>query len=338
MHGIAVSEKRRIGTINRWFVLIAKISVAILILWILFRSMNMSEIAEAISQASPTYLAIAILCSTAGVLLGAYRWRMALTTQNIWVPFKMVLSLTLVSSFLGFVIPSSFGADSIKGYDMFRYSRQGIPVVASIFFERICGLSSLIIVGSIAILMAFDYMRNEPVLWSIAVIYTTIVLLMISCFSTVLARKITYIVSKVPKFGFLSEKIASLFTAIRLYKTHTKTWLAVLGISILFQFIGILYYYIISLSLTMTVPFKIFLLVIPIITLFTLVPISPGGIGVKEGMFVILFTQFGVSPAVALMMSLIGTALYTIFVLLGGVIYIVRGKRATNTYQKFENR
>jgi uncharacterized membrane protein YbhN (UPF0104 family) len=62
-----------------------------------------------------------------------------------------------------------------------------------------------------------------------------------------------------------------------------------------------------------------------------MIPISPGGLGVKEGMFVILFNQYGVAPAEALSISLIGTSLYLISVLIGSIVYLTRPK-ALSTY------
>lgn len=82
----------------------------------------------------------------------------------------------------------------------------------------------------------------------------------------------------------------------------------------------------IALSFSLSIPFLTFFILIPIITVVTLVPISPGGLGVKEGMFVLLFTQLGVSTEIALLISLVGRALYMVIIIIGAILYVARGE------------
>jgi uncharacterized membrane protein YbhN (UPF0104 family) len=90
------------------------------------------------------------------------------------------------------------------------------------------------------------------------------------------------------------------------------------------QSIVIIYYYFIALSLSIRVPFLAFFVVVPLVVIATMVPVSLGGMGVREGMFVLLLSNIGVSGHHALLLSLIGTATIVPFILVGAIIYATR--------------
>ena len=98
-------------------------------------------------------------------------------------------------------------------------------------------------------------------------------------------------------------------------------------ISLLYQFVGNVSTFFISQSLGFRVPFVYFLIVMPIIWVIMMVPISISGLGVREGAFVLFFTQQGVSTENALLLSLLFFALTVVLALVGGVIFAWGGYR-----------
>jgi hypothetical protein len=94
--------------------------------------------------------------------------------------------------------------------------------------------------------------------------------------------------------------------------------------SLLLQASGIIYYYVIALSISLQISFFAFVITIPLVWIVTMAPVSAGGMGVKEGMFVLLFSNLGVSPAHALVISLLGTVVFIPFALVGCIIYVTR--------------
>jgi len=66
---------------------------------------------------------------------------------------------------------------------------------------------------------------------------------------------------------------------------------------------------------------------IPLISFLLVLPISLSGLGVREGGYVYLFAQAGVSAPLALAMSLLFYALNVATGLIGGVLYVFEGAR-----------
>jgi len=309
---------------RRFLSFIAKILVCILIFYVLFKRIEISEVWGTFLKTDISFITMAVGVNVAGILLGVYRWKISLAVQQLHVRFTLLLNATLVSRFLGLVMPSFIGGDAIRGYDIFKQTKQGTNIFASILFERICGLISMVIVGSLALYVASERTPDLPLVTPFVVAYSCLVLLIIACFSKTLNRKAISLLSLIPKSTWFRQKIEAISEAIYLYRHDPGVWGQVLALSILYQFLGILFYYVISLSLSLNIPLITFFVLIPIINLVTMTPISPGGLGVKEGMFVLLFYQHGVPPADAVLISLIGTALYLILVLLGSIVYIAR--------------
>ena len=63
--------------------------------------------------------------------------------------------------------------------------------------------------------------------------------------------------------------------------------------------------------------------VLPIVAVITAIPISVSGIGLRESLFVSLLAPFGVSAAVATLISVTGFLINTIGSLAGGIVFLL---------------
>jgi len=65
------------------------------------------------------------------------------------------------------------------------------------------------------------------------------------------------------------------------------------------------------------------MLIVPVITVIGLIPVTINGIGLREGAFVFIFTQMGVTASQSLILSLLYRLGIIILSLVGGVLYII---------------
>ena len=84
-------------------------------------------------------------------------------------------------------------------------------------------------------------------------------------------------------------------------------------------------------SLGLEVPFGYFLVFIPLIAMAASVPVSFGGIGVRENAGVFLFGRLGVEDTVAFSMEFIVYLVSLAASLVGGVMFVCRGKGKHST-------
>jgi uncharacterized membrane protein YbhN (UPF0104 family) len=101
-----------------------------------------------------------------------------------------------------------------------------------------------------------------------------------------------------------------------------------LGVSLLFNLLLVALNYLVARAVGVDIALAYFLLFVPVLSVTLTLPISIGGLGVREGMAVLLFTQAGVGEAAAVAASLGVYLLSTVLAgLLGGLVYLAQGAR-----------
>jgi uncharacterized membrane protein YbhN (UPF0104 family) len=86
------------------------------------------------------------------------------------------------------------------------------------------------------------------------------------------------------------------------------------------------------------IPPLAFMIFIPLITLFAMIPISISGLGVREGAFVLFFGFIGMRPEIATAMSLMWFFTVSASSLIGLIEYIRYKKGETSVYVAEQNR
>lgn len=310
------------------FTQIAKWAISIAILWVLTTSFDFVALSRSVLEANVGLLVLAWAIDFTSICLSVLRWRVSLAVQGIRASFPSLLNSTLVSGFLGFLLPS-FGEDAVRGYDLYKANASGgVNIAASILFERICGLLGHVIVGTTALSLYHDRITNRSVVHFALILYGCILVALFIVFSKSLSRWLVSLLRRWPLLKAIGDKAESLTDAIQLYRQNKVAWLKILGLSLVFQFSGFLYFYVIATALGVETGFSTFVLLVPIVIILSLMPISVGGLGVKEGLFVVLFTQLGVARESAFLTSAVGSTLHIAFVLLGGLVFLLRKKSA----------
>ncbi len=83
--------------------------------------------------------------------------------------------------------------------------------------------------------------------------------------------------------------------------------------------------YLIAIALGVHLPLALFFLFTPIISTLLMFPLSLSGLGVREGAYVVLFGQVGVTAPLALTMSLAFYLLNVAMGGIGGILYVLEG-------------
>ena len=78
-----------------------------------------------------------------------------------------------------------------------------------------------------------------------------------------------------------------------------------------------------------TVSWVWFALIVPVVTLLTLIPISLAGIGVREYLYIALFGAAGMRPEVALALSLLTFAVTLVWAAIGLALFAAGRRHAT---------
>jgi uncharacterized membrane protein YbhN (UPF0104 family) len=118
-----------------------------------------------------------------------------------------------------------------------------------------------------------------------------------------------FIVTSIIIFKFrLGRQLQFLYKAYQyfhIYAANRDTLVKTFLYSIALQLLGIVSIYILSKSLLLDVPFLSLLVFVPIIIVFSMIPVSISGIGLRESAFVFLLGAIGVPPEKSFTLSLV---------------------------------
>jgi len=245
--------------------------------------------------------------------------------------------ITLLKNlYIGFlfnpILMGSTGGDIVRSYYLTKETADKTKVVTVLFLDRFIGIISMFTLGIIAMLFNYNDPKLasvlHPVLYSTACIYLVLIIIAIMASS----KKVISRFSRFKNFIGI-KKIKSIakiiFDTLHQTKQHKKTIVLAVFCTVVTQILVVISAWIAAKSITNieAIPFKYFLLFIPIILTISAIPISLGGIGVGEAAYAALFHFVGVSEANAITISLLNRSLLIFIAFIGGIIYLLPSTR-----------
>lgn len=292
-----------------------------LLIYILVYQVDLSAVWSVIISARLWPLLLAALIMLASMGLRALRWQVLLRALDIQVPLSTLTQFYFVGSFFNLFLPTGLGGDAVKMAKLSQTTRQIPESIGTTLVERATGLWVLFILALLALPFSTGYLPPD---WVPAISLITI--------AGVIGG---WLVMGTPLLPWLGSKIRlpGQDSLERFYRSVSQLGWRALGqaslISLIFDLLLILVVHLIAISLGLVLQWGIFFLFTPLISLSLALPISIGGLGVREQTFIILFQAVGVSPEIATAMSLIFYFLTTVMLgLIGGLLYIIESARS----------
>jgi hypothetical protein len=129
------------------------------------------------------------------------------------------------------------------------------------------------------------------------------------------------------RLRYLSEKAGMVMKSFQTYRDYPKILMSSIIYSIIFYVSSIFQVYIISRALGIRLDLVFFFLFIPIITIISMIPVSINALGIREGAFIYLFGQVGVSLEAAFSISIMTFLISLIISGFGGIVFIAKKRR-----------
>ncbi|MFH1202038.1 MAG: lysylphosphatidylglycerol synthase transmembrane domain-containing protein [Candidatus Omnitrophota bacterium] len=255
-------------------------------------------------------------------VLGVYRWQMLIRAFNLKPPISRVITAYCGGLFFNTFLPSTIGGDVFRTMDLFAHTRQGSSIVATVFLDRLSGFIALMSIAIFSLLVGYRFINDETVILSVVILFLLFLAIFTLVFSRRLFKRILFLFSFVHLKAF-SERIHRFQSAIISLRAKQAVLIKNLLISFLIQGGNIIVFYLFARSLHIDLELIYFFLLIPVIGAISTLPISIGGLGLRDSSSVFYFGRFGVAHEAALSLSLIIFALTIIVGIFGGVVYVI---------------
>ncbi|HEY8519463.1 MAG TPA: lysylphosphatidylglycerol synthase transmembrane domain-containing protein [Gammaproteobacteria bacterium] len=274
---------------------------------------GLEEVWGSIVRADPVYLLLAFLVLTLDRFLMSYKWLVLLRSRGLGLPLVQTVKIYCTAMVWGMFLPATVGADAIRGYMASREGLDGYEVFASIVVERLVGFVASLFFGLIGIMILSAIgLADErfDALWvaSAGVLLGGAVSVSLSFNDRLFDRVVRMLPPRVREsrivrrlrhfhgiyagYGANGDVISGFFVL-----TLVEQYFVVLGMWLTAQALGI------------DVGLLFLTGVVPLSMIITRLPVTIDGIGVFEGIMILLLGMTGVPAAEALALSLVGRVL-----------------------------
>ena len=272
----------------------------------------------------------AVACQIVALLLTLVRWHGLVVAQNLVCPFRDAIRLGLAGFYASVVLPGSVGGDLVKAAVLAKRSPLGkTRAVASVLFDRLIALANLFMIVS---LMGLTFWLNDRLEGGLdgkpgLVVKTAWVLGGCTFLGWYLlgwlpANRVEIFASRLRKAlpAGAGEAAANFWLAVHNYRMQPMVMGRAMAISWVAQTVMVLGFY----CITMTVadesvpapPLSQMFLILPVGLVIMAIPLFPGGAGIAELGFGILFGWFGASQSLGISATLLNRLV--VWVVAGG--------------------
>jgi uncharacterized protein (TIRG00374 family) len=238
------------------------------------------------------------------------------------LPLKRVAISFAGGTFFSLFLPSTIGGDLMRSIDLASHTKKPKEVIATVLLDRLSGFIGLVILSLVTLTIGWKYVQDKSTLYSIATITCILIAVLAVLFNKFLYSKINNLL-RTPNAGKIRELIKGLHEEVHIFRSQGKVITYNLLVSILIQTISPLVFFIIALSMGIKINIIYFFVFLPIIGAITLLPISLGGLGLRDASTIFFFAKAGLAKDMAFAMSLINFSFILIYGIIGGIIYVL---------------
>jgi uncharacterized protein (TIRG00374 family) len=305
---------------NKRVVLIIKLLLTSIILTYIFIKIPFSDILKTLFSGNLFLFILALLLTIPATLLSSFQTKYLTSIQKMSISFKEILKVYLTASFYSLFLPGTLLGGAVKWYKFKKHGSKSSAAVV-VVFNRYLEVFIVTLIGllfSIPALIGSKYTYLLPV-WFIAflLLFASYVFLL----NASALNKIEKIFNKIPSPQAFKRKVRHLFAAMHEYQNLTlKDHFEILLIMFLYHFLSIISFYLLALSIDVSLSILVLGWIRSIVILSSILPISYSGLGVREGIIIYLFRFYGVPASEALVISLLSFARNLSIPLVGGII------------------
>lgn len=297
---------------------VARVLISLGLLALVLNSIGLERVGRTLLEAEMGPLVVAFLIFNVGVVVRALRWRALVVALGLPVPVGRLIYLYFVGSFFNSFLPTGFGGDVVRVVELSQEADAAL-VTGTVIVDRLTGLLVLFALALLALPFTTGLMPTE--VWMIIGLIAAggLVAGLLVLQGTWLRRATRWLPGPLSLTG---EGVLA-----RVYNAVTACgWRAVgiaLGISLIFNLLLVLENYLVALAVGIDLSLAFFFLFVPLFSLTLMFPISLGGLGIREGLAVVLLGQVGVDEAQAVAYSLGIYAIARVTGLIGGLLFVV---------------
>lgn len=295
-----------------------RITLGALLLWLLLRHVQITELAVLWSGTALTSAVIAFLILLLNQWVCALRWKTLLGDDQLTSGF--LVRLYMVALFFGLFLPTSIGGDAVRMVATAQETHRPGEAVASVLLDRTVGLGAMgisLLAGVLLLPDAIPALASR-IRWTLpgsAVLAAVVVAGSCAVLLYVLRRRLSRLLAPAAK---------GIRLALRLFH-DARALLRLAVLTFTAQALYTIVWLVLARGLGLHVAPLYFLLAVPVVSIAAMLPITFSGIGVREGTWVVLLGPLGVASGRAVGLGLLYLAVFAAVAATGGLVFVLWG-------------
>jgi uncharacterized membrane protein YbhN (UPF0104 family) len=308
---VAFAERRQLALFFGWDRVVRRslrLIVSALLLAVIAWRTSWGEIVEQFTNLRVEWWLAAVGLQMLAQVASARRWQRFAQELRFRHPLAQYCAYSFIGMFFSLVLPTSVGGDVMRVWYLEGQSGRRWAAVASVFLDRFNGVMILVATACVGVLVSPLALPG----WMIASVWGVA-----SC--AVLGLVCLPILQRWRRLPV--ERREQLLIVARLLRSP---WLLLetSALSILVQVAGVASVCFLGVGLGLEIPVAFYGVMVPMVTLLTLLPISVNGMGVREGGLALFLLPLGIDVSTALALALLWFSVGVAVGLAGGVIYL----------------
>jgi uncharacterized membrane protein YbhN (UPF0104 family) len=261
---------------------------------------DVGDVAQAVRDGSWGWLVAALGLMAAAVVLGALRWWLLLEGAGIHVPARKSIRPFAMSSVLNILLPTAVAGDAVRTWVVGRESGRLLGAAAATVIDKLTALTCLVVVGWAAYVVDRESVPHSVI---VAFGWLTGGLVAALALAGLAAAGVRPILHRLPERA--AVMIRESWSIVRGWGGSPKLVGSVVALGLAYQALVVAVLVLVAKTVGVELGFALAAVSSAIVLVATLIPVSVGGLGIREGGFVLLLGQAGIGAADATLLSLL---------------------------------
>ncbi len=296
------------------------VSVALLT-WLAWRT-DWAQLGRAFTQLHLELWLAAVGLYLLTQVISALRWQLLAEPLGFHQSLPQYIRFYFIGMFFNLLLPTSVGGDVVRGWYLDSGTGRRVLAFLSVIADRFSGLVVLILLACAAVL--FCPITLPP--WVPVCVWATAACAFLGLVTLLVAAQYSGGQECLSAGWQVPRRAAalarSLSNSLTLFAVQPRLLLATTGLSLLVQAANVILVWLVGQAIDAPVPASYYWILVPMVTLLTLLPISLNGMGVREGGTVLFLAPLGVSQATALSLALLWFSVFAAASLCGAGVFL----------------
>ncbi|MBT5032429.1 MAG: flippase-like domain-containing protein [Proteobacteria bacterium] len=298
-----------------------KLLFSLLIFGLALSQVDWMQVRGTLLAASGVWLALHVGSLVLERMVFTWKWLILIHVFDRSIGFARLLANTLIGKLWGTFLPSSLGVDVVRAYYLNRDVNNPGQVTASVLCDKLLALVALILMALLGLWQCPPELQHAAFRVALIGGAGLVVLLVYACVNKLAAHWGSKLLANIG-LTFISQFVQRVSAAMQTYRgVPTVLLWSFLG-SCALQLVRVLSVWFMAIALGLELPFSFLLLVVPLSMILIMLPLSIGGIGLREGIFVGMFSLVGLAPSDGFALGLATTLTDLLLSLAGGIVYL----------------